>query len=295
MTEEYAILKRYIESEKKMSIKPTDHLETDLAFDSLDCVSLQGFVEQTFGIIVRADEFTKFGHVQAIADHIATYKTRAEVEDANWHSILTEDSSALNLPSATFVTAFEGVFKGFLRVHNRLEIKGRENIPSEGNYIIAPNHQSFMDGQICVAGLDSHALRNTYYYATEEHVRGKVVVYFANRLNIVRMERRNLKNSILKLGEVLKRGKNIVIFPEGRRTEDGHLGAFKKTFAILSSELQVPILPVRITGAYEAMPRGKRFPGTHKITVEYLKPILPTEHESYEQIAERVKTAILEA
>lgn len=291
----YAILKRYIENEKKMTIKPTDHLETDLAFDSLDCVSLQGFVEQTFGIIIKADEFNKFSNVQAIADHIAHRKTRAEEEDTSWSSMLSGNSSNLELPSSTFVTMFESIFKAFLKAHNRLEIKGKENIPADGNFIIAPNHQSFLDGQICVAGLSNNALRNTYYYATEEHVRGAVVLYFANRLNIIRMERRNLKNSIMKLGEVLKRGKNIVIFPEGRRTEDGHLGVFKKTFAILSKELQVPILPVRITGAYEAMPRGKRFPGTHKITVEYLAPIMPAGHETYEQIMERVKNAIVES
>lgn len=294
-TPEYAILKRYIEAEKKMSIQPTDHLETDLAFDSLDCVSLQGFVEQTFGISIKANEFSGFANVQAIADHIAMRKTHVDVEEMNWHSLLSGETASLQLPSSTFVTPFEGMFKAFLKVHNRLEIKGRENIPADGNYIIAPNHQCFLDGQICVAGLDSKALRNTYYYATEEHVRGRVVVYFANRLNIIRMERRNLKNSILKLGEVLKRGKNIVIFPEGRRTVDGNIGEFKKTFAILSHELQVPILPVRITGGYEAMPRGRHLPSTHKITVEYLPPIVPSAHETYEQTAERVKSAILES
>ena len=289
----YAILKQYIENEKKMSINPSDNLETDLAFDSLDCVSLQGFVEQTFGIVIKADTFIKFENIQAIADHIAVRKTRLEAEDTNWHSILSGDSSSQELPDSTFVTASEAVFKVFLKLHNRLEVKGRENIPSDGNFIIAPNHQCFMDGQICVAGLDNKTLRNTYYYATEEHVRGAVVVYFANRLNIVRMERSNLKNSILKLGEILKQGKNIVIFPEGRRTEDGNVGVFKKTFAILSKELQVPILPVRITGGYEAMPRGKKFPNTHKITVEYLKPIMPSFGETYDDISEKVKEAIV--
>ncbi len=293
MTKEYAILKQFIENEKKMTIKPTDNLETDLAFDSLDCVSLQGFVEQTFGIVIKADEFIKFENVQAIADHIAVRKTRSEMEETNWHSILAGDSSNLELPTGSLVTTSESIFRLFLKVHNHLEIKGKENIPADGNFIIAPNHQTFLDGQICVAGLDNKALRDTYYYATEEHVRGAVVVYFANRLNIVRMERRNLKNSILKLGEVLKKGKNLVIFPEGRRTEDGNIGVFKKTFAILSKELQVPILPVRITGGYEAMPRGKKFPNTHKIVVEYLKPVMPEQNESYEQISDKVKSAIL--
>lgn len=295
LTKEYAILKQYIENEKKMAINPSDNLETDLAFDSLDCVSLQGFVEQTFGIVIKADALIKFNNVQAIADHIAVRKTRTDAEDTNWHSILSGDSSNLELPTGCLVTTSEGIFKTFLKLHNRLEIKGKENIPADGNFIIAPNHQCFMDGQICVAGLDNKTLRNTYYYATEDHVRGSVVVFFANRLNIVRMERRNLKNSILKLGEILKQGKNIVIFPEGRRTDDGTIGTFKKTFAILSKELQVPILPVRITGGYEALPRGRKFPSNHKITVEYLKPVMPSSSGTYDEISDKVKTAIIEA
>lgn len=293
LTHEYIILKYYIENEKKISIKPSDHLETDLAFDSLDCVGLQGFVEQTFGIEIKADAFVKFSNVQSIADHISVKKTRAEVEDIDWHTILTTDSSSLKLPSSTFLTPCASILKCFLKHHNNLEIKGTENIPSSGNFIIAPNHQCFLDGPICSTGLDSNTLRKTYFYATEEHVKGAVIKYLANHNNIIRMERRNLKNSILKLGEVLKKGNNIVIFPEGRRTDDGTIGLFKKTFAILSKELQVPILPVRITGGYEAMPRGKKFPNTHKITVEYLAPIVPESDESYEQIAEKVRSAIL--
>lgn len=293
MTEEYAILKKYIENEKKMSIRPSDHLETDIAFDSLDCVGLQGFVEQTFGVEIKADEFIKFSSVQAIADHIATRKTRAEVEDTDWHSILSNDTSNLQLPSATLITPLSKIANVFLKLHNSLEIKGKENIPTSGNFIIAPNHQCFLDGPVCVTGLDSRTLRSTYFYATEEHVRGTVIKFLANNNNIILMERRNLKNSILKLGKVLKNGNNIVIFPEGRRTDDGNIGAFKKTFAILGKELQVPIVPVRITGGYEAMPRGKKFPNTHKVTVEYLPPVMPTSEDTYDQIVEKVRGLII--
>lgn len=234
-------------------------------------------------------------NIKINADQVPVCRTRSKAECTNWGTIISDDLSNLELPTSTFVTIAEGLFKAFLKIHNRLEIKGRENIPVDSNFIIAPNHQTFLDGQICVAGLDNNTLRNTYYYATEEHVRGAVVLYLANRLNIVRMERRNLRNSILKLGEVLKKGKNIVIFPEGRRTEDGNIGSFKKTFAILSKELHVPILPVRITGGYEAMPRGKKFPNTHKITVEYLNPIMPSPDETYDEMSEKVKAAILKA
>ena len=64
-------------------------------------------------------------------------------------------------------------------------------------------------------------------------------------------------------------------------------------FAILSKELQVPILPVRITGAFEAMPRGKHLPNRHPISVEYLPMIHPTQKESYQELSERVRESIL--
>ena len=116
----------------------------------------------------------------------------------------------------------------------------------------------------------------------------------AGRHNIIIMERRNLKNSILKLAEVLKLGKNIVIFPEGTRSRDGGMNDFKKTFAILSKELGVPVLPVCIKGAYDALPRGTHFYKPKKITLEYLPLMTPSENEDYELFAERVKATIEE-
>ncbi|MBQ2534664.1 MAG: AMP-binding protein, partial [Prevotella sp.] len=64
-SEEFRIIKEYIESEKKVTVKPTDHIETDLAFDSLDRVSLQGFIEQTFGMTINADTMADFKDIRS--------------------------------------------------------------------------------------------------------------------------------------------------------------------------------------------------------------------------------------
>ena len=117
----------------------------------------------------------------------------------------------------------------------------------------------------------------------------------ANKNNVIVMDlNQDLKESIQKMAEVLKQGKKIIIFPEGTRSKNGELGDFKKTFAILSKELSVPVVPVAISGAYNALPAGSRFPRPFtKIKVNFLEPVYP-EGLSFEDITQKVKNLILE-
>ena len=105
---------------------------------------------------------------------------------------------------------------------------------------------------------------------------------------------KELKESIHKMAEVVKLGKKILIFPEGTRTQTGSFGDFKKTYAILSSELNVPIVPVAISGAYEAMSSGnKKIKSGSKIIVEFLPPIQPA-GISPEELNTLVRNQLLE-
>ncbi len=291
--EEYLLLKRFIESEKGITVHASDHVETDLALDSLDKVSLQDFIERTFGTSVGADEMPGFPTVEALARYVAAQKTRMEAEDVDWHQLLHEEADALCLPTADFAYRFiSRLFKWYFRLYNTLSIKGQKNIPEKGACILAPNHQSFVDGPLTLSGLPWRALGEYFFYATEEHVRGEKLRRMAAKSNIIVMERANLKNSILKLAKVLREGHRIVIFPEGARTHDGDMVPFKKTFAILAKELDVPIVPVCIRGAYEALPRGSRFMSPKHIEVTYLPQIKPSAGQTYEELSKQTQNAI---
>ena len=292
-TEEYRIIKQYIEQEKKLPVKPSSHVETDLAMDSLDKVGLQGFIEHTFGMKLLVEEMAAFPNIKAMAEHVASCKTKVEVEEVDWHSLLNESVTDLRIPQASCFFAFANkCFKLFFRIYNSLGIHGRIQIPAKGPYILAPNHQSFVDGPVVLSGLTCRQIKTCYFFATEQHVRSKFRRALADKNNTIIMEQAHLKESIQKLAEVLKSGKNIVIFPEGSRTHDGDLGDFKLSFAILSKELNVPIVPVCIRGAYDALPRHRKFLFPRQIEVHYLPPILPTADISYQQLADKVKQAI---
>ncbi len=290
--EEYNIIKDYLSKEKQVTVYPLDHLEYDLGLDSLDKVSFQVFINQTFGVELDTDSIIKFGSVLQLAKFIEENRLRIQIEKINWTEILREKIN-FKMPR-TWVTStlISKTTKWAFQLYFRFRSSGIENVP-DGPCILAANHQSFFDGLFVTAFLRSKQVRKTYFYAKEKHVKTRLLKFFAGRNNIIVMDiNKDLKESIQKMAEVLRHQKYLVIFPEGTRSKSGKLGDFKKTFAILSRELNVPIVPICIRGAIDALPKGSLFPRPFtKICVEYLKPVYP-ENLSYDMLTQVVQKRI---
>ena len=289
---EYLWIKDFLEKEKMVKVRPSDHLEMDLGLDSLDKVSLQMFLATTFGVKMELNEILSLGSVLKLSEYIREKKKTMKISQINWAEILREKTK-FKMPS-TWVTGsiLIKAFKFFFSVYFRLRNSGQENIP-EGPCIIAPNHQSYFDGIFVAAFLKHRQIRKTFFYAKAKHVNNRFLKFLANKNNIIVVDiDQDLKESIQKMGEALKTNNNIMIFPEGTRTKNGELGDFKKTFAILSCELNIPIVPVSIKGAFEALPRGSRFPKPFtKVEIDFLPPVSPEGH-TYDTLAQQVQNDI---
>ncbi len=290
--EEYLMITDYLSKEKGRDVLPHHHIEMDLGLDSLDKVGFETYLHQTFGVKLDPVEMLRFNNILLLAEHIREVKTKVDEQKINWRAILKE-KVPLQLPK-TWATGSIMVRLSRLFFHSyfRFNASGMNNIP-EGPCIIAPNHQSFFDGLFVASYLRTRQIKKTYFYAKEKHVRQPWLKFLANRNNIIIMDINNdLKASIQKMAEVLKRNKNLIIFPEGTRTKTGQLGQFKKTFAILSRELNIPVVPVSIQGAFEALPKGSFFPRPFKkVNIEFLQPVYPGD-DSYDSLAVRVKEQI---
>jgi len=70
-----------------------------------------------------------------------------------------------------------------------------------------------------------------------------------------------LFNALQLSAYVLRQGKVLCVFPEGSRSRDGKIKEFKKGVGIIAKELNVPLVPVAITGTFEMMRPGQLFPG----------------------------------
>ncbi len=274
-TEEYRAVKSFIESQVDMDVSPEDHLIFDIALDSLGKLSLIDYIDKTFGVKIAEEQLLKFPSIKTISEYVRTHKLFHKQEDTTWTGDLKEDTE-VDLPEYSFLlgTIVHSV-RSVANIFIKTEVKGLENI-LEGACFFAPNHQSKLDAFLVLSYLDKKSLKETYSYAKKDHVKGAVRKYLAHRTNIIVMDlARDLKESIHKMAEVVKLGKKILIFPEGTRTETGGIGSFKKTYAILSTELNVPVVPIAISGAFYGDKKDKMRVKRTKITVEFLAPINP--------------------
>jgi len=295
-TKEYHAIKSFIESQVDMDILPDHHLVFDISMDSLSKLSLIDFIEKSFGIKFDEEQLLKFPSIRKIAEYIQSNKLfHKSDQDSGWAGDLKDDSDVVLPKSSVFLGPIVNVVRGVFRMFFKFEGKGMENIP-EGACFLAPNHESKLDAFLVLSYLDQPTLKNTFSYAKKDHVNSWARRYLASRSNVIVMDlSKDLKHSIQKMAEVVKLGKKILIFPEGTRSLSGDLGKFHKTYAILSAELNVPVVPVVITGAFAAMSSGaKKIKRGEKITIEFLPPIHP-EGMTPEELNEVVRQRILEA
>ncbi|MDD2196793.1 MAG: AMP-binding protein [Bacteroidales bacterium] len=272
----YLSVKNYIESQIDFDVKPNHHIEFDIGLDSLTKMGLANHIEKTFGVKMDEKRLITFPTLSDMADYIKEKKQWFRQETTSWGETLKEKVD-IKLPKSWFThNFFKNTAKFSFKLYFRFRGEGMQNIP-DGPCIIAPNHQSFIDGLFVASFLKRKVFKQTYFYAKKKHVNNGFLRFLARTNNVIVMDiEGELKESIQKMAAALKEGKKVIIFPEGTRTTNGKLGEFKKTFAILSTELDVPVVPVAIIGADRALPVGAKIPRPWvKVRVKFLEPIPP--------------------
>ena len=294
MKEKFDIINKYIDERYHKAIDLDSHIELDLGFDSLDIVEFMNFLNETFGINLVEQDFVENKTISAIIK-LVNEKAGKFVEkvdkNENLKKIIESDSD-VKLPKDARYAKFLRVILGpFFRFYFKYKCIDKENI-KDGAGIIVGNHQSYLDGFMVNNVFTTKEMNDNYYIATALHFKSKTMKYLANHGNIILVDaNRNLKNTLQAAAKVLKNNKKLIIFPEGARTRDGQLHEFKKTFAILAKDLNVPIYPFVLKGAYEAFPYNKKFPKRNNVSVQFLERIEPKD-KTVEELVEETKNNI---
>ena len=177
----------------------------------------------------------------------------------------------------------------------KIDVYGKENIPSENGFIFFPNHQGLFD---VLVFLDS-CPRPFSFVAKKEAGNIILLKQVMKALGAYAMDREDIRQSmkvIQKVADNVKQGKNFLIFPEGTRSRMGNKmlefkgGSFKSAV-----KAQCPIVPCALIDAYKPFDQKSIKPVTVKII--YLPPIYYNEYKGMKtvEIAAEVKKRIEEA
>ena len=179
----------------------------------------------------------------------------------------------------------------------RLRIMHRERMIQTGPVILAMNHQSYLDPPLAGIACD----RAIYFLARRTLMDLPLFRWLLPKLNVIPVNQEGIDRSALKaLIRVLESGNAALVFPEGARTLDGNLQPAQPGVGLVIAKTLAPVVPMRIFGAHQALPRGGG--GLHfvPITIVVGEPIFftPVELEShaknlYGQISQRVMDAIV--
>ncbi len=264
--------------DESVAIHPDMNLEIDLGLDSLARAEVFAALEQAFETEFTADQAANALTVASVVELVSSTAKGLEMAgsgssddtaisaDLNWSKIIKEADDKFPEVEAvlkrrtifiTFAFVVYRVFNLFCRVFMRLEVDGIENLKAmqtpggdpQRPFLICPNHQSFLDPFVLTSNYPYKIYTNIFHVGASMFFRSRFMKFVASMLKVVPIDQDTQLLRAMKAGAIgLKHGRILNIYPEGERAFDGKLHDFKKGAAILSTELDLPVVPVALDG-----------------------------------------------
>ncbi|RRR70830.1 MAG: 1-acyl-sn-glycerol-3-phosphate acyltransferase [Candidatus Viridilinea halotolerans] len=198
---------------------------------------------------------------------------------------------------------FPALLNAFVRIYTRLKVEGQENLPLEGSFLIAANHQSHADTAMIFAAVPKVIRKRFVAAAAQDYFfQGGLPQYFSrvwfNAIPVAR-DRRGGRDPMRHLGRALREGYAVMMFPEGTRSSGELPGPFRAGIGKLLAEFpETPVVPTWIGGTARVLPKGVYVPRPFRTYVRFGSPLLIKAHPrfraTWQSAADEIREAILQ-
>ncbi|MCL5668913.1 MAG: 1-acyl-sn-glycerol-3-phosphate acyltransferase, partial [Gammaproteobacteria bacterium] len=265
-------------------VTPDTGLRLDLGVDSLGWIELALEIQRRSGVELTEEAI---GRIETMRDLLKEVQEApaAQVALAPWDEperVLSPEQQRWLEPLGAFTSALSFTLFIFIRLAFRLlfrlKVEGLERLP-EGQFVLTPNHVSYLDPLVVGAALPWRLVRRTNWGGwTGVMFTNPLMRAFARLARVLPVESEAGARSSLAFGAAaLRRGHSLVWFPEGERSASGELKPFRPGIGMLLNRFPAPVVPVCIQGAFEALPVSRRWPRLRKITVVFGEALDPKE------------------
>lgn len=173
---------------------------------------------------------------------------------------------------------------------------GQENIPKDRPFVLAANHQTFVDGMWICSGLPKDQQRHFSVIAGADlrhryGAFGRVMLRVGRAIPVERKGGSAIRGLITAKRKV-DEGYILLVHPEGTRTHNGKLGDFQNGAAFIAMKSNVPLVPVFVHGGYDLFSRHMKLPRPRdpvtgkrrEITIVFGPPLLPSEYATNDEM-----------
>jgi long-chain acyl-CoA synthetase len=259
------------------------HLEDDLNLSSLDRVELMSAMENRYQVELSDREFSQATTVADLEELLR--KSAAQPRQQNYPYARW----AQRWPITWLRTiVYQTVTLPYIMIMARPLVIGRENLKDfHGPALFVSNHISQIDIGFILAALPFRLRRHVAAAMQGEMLRDMryppssrpLLRRWLDRLDYVLIsaffnvfslpQKAKYRESFRFAGELADQGYSVLIFPEGRRTETGELGAFRSGIGLLATHLNLPVIPMRIDGLFPLRIAKKHYakPGTVQVRI----------------------------
>jgi len=287
-------------------LTPDTSPQLDLGVDSIEWLNLSLEIRRCSGVELTERAISRIDTIRDLLQEAAEASTGGElvieekIIEYPEATLSDRQSRWLEPPGPIRSLLVRGMFacsRFIVRVLFRLQVKGAENVPRQGSFVLVPNHLSYLDAPTVAAALGASVLQQAYWASAVDVIAESPVVRAVSWIvPMIPIDAAGSGASSLAFGAaILKRGQNLVWFAEGQRSVSGRLQPFKPGLGILLKYFDVPVVPVFIQGTHEAMPPGRLLPRPKPLTIVFGEPVNARDLEMQgagDEPAERIMTAL---
>ena len=178
-----------------------------------------------------------------------------------------------------------------------LAVRGLENLPDAGPYVVAANHTSYLDGAVLLAVLP---WRDNAFVAKRELAANPVTRVFLKGLGVQFVERFDVQRSAEhadELVEAARLGVSLIVFPEGTLQRHTGLMPFRTGAFQVAAQAGIPVAPVSLRGVRSVLRDGTWYPRRAPIAVTLARPVAPQgkDWNAAVQLRDAVRAEILKS
>jgi 1-acyl-sn-glycerol-3-phosphate acyltransferase len=169
---------------------------------------------------------------------------------------------------------FEAFCRAFFTLYCPLRVEGQHHLP-DGPFLLCSNHTSHADSAVLMTASGRSFRGFALIGASDYFFQSRRMRWLVSRwMNVIPIDRRpgpkSLAACIGSGREFLEQSRGaLILYPEGTRSPDGEMRAFKPGAGLFAAELGVPIVPAYVEGTHRILPKGKSVPRFGAVAVRF--------------------------